>query len=481
VGRGVLGAELRQLPDGAGRGGPLLAAGRLLACRGWFEVAPAGVDLGCRGDLGVPAAPAPGEAEDAGGRTGELARRPSGREPGLLQRRGREAGHLQDGVGLLRVFATGRARPFLLLDRGEHPAEDGHAREATPGGLAQGLEHCAGEIGGQGLAALHEVQRQGLLVEHALERDDGRVPGQRRDARQHLVQQQAQPVHVGPGIGRLAPDLLRRQVLGRREETASLGEGPEGARRQEQALAVVGQQDEALPPTPLRQDEDVAGLQPAVEQPTAVDPVEGRGHLGSDGEGRIHGQAADLGQQPGQGGARLDEVQDRVRADPARTRTKVMDRQRMVRVGAGGQAGMAAEDCQPLAVRGQLGAVELQRVAGAEQRVLRAVHLPGWAFADEGGQQVAVLDRAAEQRVPGGGLLLQQLAAIERAETLGSLVLSFALRTDLQSCLRPGRFPSVLGHGTGRVPSNHPHQTLRGLEAVTGVCAASLRTGHPRL
>ncbi|MEZ5061445.1 MAG: hypothetical protein R2700_08020 [Solirubrobacterales bacterium] len=103
---------------------------------------------------------------------------------------------------------------------------------------------------------------------------------ERRPAGQHLVEDAAEGVDVGAGVDALTLDLLGRDVVERADEPA--GRGQRGAARLVEPLrqAEVGQEGVlgrilALP----RLDEDVAGLDVAMDETARVSDVEGTSDL----------------------------------------------------------------------------------------------------------------------------------------------------------------------------------------------------------
>ena len=99
----------------------------------------------------------------------------------------------------------------------------------------------------------------------------------RRMARQHLVQHAAERVDVGArGDLLLGGRLLGAHVVRRAERQAGLGHPPAGRRAHRQRDAEVGDHRPAV----LQQD--VLGLDVAVDHAVAVRVVERVGHVGGD-------------------------------------------------------------------------------------------------------------------------------------------------------------------------------------------------------
>ena len=100
-----------------------------------------------------------------------------------------------------------------------------------------------------------------------LHRDlDGRLAGERDDAGEELVEDDAGRVEIGALVDRGSPRLLGREILSRPDDRARLGHlagpGPGDAE--------VGHLD-----APLAVDEDVVGLDVAVDDPVLVGVPEG--------------------------------------------------------------------------------------------------------------------------------------------------------------------------------------------------------------
>ena len=76
---------------------------------------------------------------------------------------------------------------------------------------------------------LQRRQRGRLRVHDVADQARGAVPRERPLARQHLVEDRAQRPEVGPRVGRLPLDLLRRHVLQRADDGPFAREGPASA------------------------------------------------------------------------------------------------------------------------------------------------------------------------------------------------------------------------------------------------------------
>ena len=160
----------------------------------------------------------------------------------------------QLGAGGRAVVGVARQQ---AVDEVDEPAGDRRAQAAEVGRVAL------------------QPGERGVGVGLAEERD---APGEA------LVQHQAERVQVGPTVELAAADLLRRQVLGRAHhhvvarEVLAGGVEPLGD-------AEVGQQHAAV-----RRDEDVAGLDVAVDEAGVVGGVEGGGDARADVDRQLGAQ-----------------------------------------------------------------------------------------------------------------------------------------------------------------------------------------------
>ena len=170
----------------------------------------------------------------------------------------------------------------------------GSGRGSSPAVAMNETASCAGvgPVGRLGQAgplerALEQPERVGHL--HGLadpghQRGDRRVGRERHRAGDGLDQGEAEGVDVGPAVDRLALGLLGRGVAGRAEHRA-LGLGP-GRLGQGPGQAEVGDAEAAVVA-----EEEVGGLDVAVDEPAAVGVVEAPGGLEADEEGLRRGEA----------------------------------------------------------------------------------------------------------------------------------------------------------------------------------------------
>ena len=173
-------------------------------------------------------------------------------------------------------------------DDGGHGAALAEAQEVGPellgrlvpllAVLGHGLENDGFE--GRGQRRVERARRWRVLL-HVLVGDGyGVVAGERRLARDHLVEHDAEGVDVAPAVDRRALGLLGREVGGRPHDRAGLGQvllgvgGPGDAEVGDLHVAVGV-------------DEHVARLHVAVHDAVAVGEGEGGGHVGGDVRGAV--------------------------------------------------------------------------------------------------------------------------------------------------------------------------------------------------
>ena len=119
-------------------------------------------------------------------------------------------------------------------------------------------------------------RRLRFLLEVREDRRDVRRAPERELSRQRLEQQAAEGVDVGPAVDGIATDLLRRDVVDRAHELA-VRRGPV---RHALGQAEVG--EVAVLPPVGKIDEDVGGLDVAVDEPPRVGRVQRTCHLRHD-------------------------------------------------------------------------------------------------------------------------------------------------------------------------------------------------------
>ena len=186
---------------------------------------------------------------------------------------------------------------------------------------------------------------------------------------EQFVRDDPQRVQVGPRVGRLAADLLGREVLDR----ARHGARPRVLRVGERTGETeIGELHDAV-----GRDEDVLGLEVAVDDPFRVRVLEGRERLADD-VGRLRGR-----EPP----ARVQELADRPSADvlhdhvvDAVDRPPVVHRHDVRMVEGGGRAGFAAEPFDEAGVARQRTVEDLDGDLAREDGVVRAedlAHAPG--------------------------------------------------------------------------------------------------------
>ena len=253
-----------------------------------------------RGDLFGVVSPG-GEGEDAGEdrADGDRAADPGEQQPAAAASalRGRGAGRATvpsaaGERGGLRL--NGRGREHGLCTRVD-PSRDRDAvrergGEGAGGGPAGGgvLGERTPQGGGDRLGdAGVDGRHIGRVLVHDLEHEAGALALEGRAAGQHLVGDDGEGVDVGGGGEVLAAHLLRGHVAWRAHGEAGHGEagGVEGA-----GDAEVGEGGATA-----GVDDDVAGLDVAVDHALSVGVVEGAGELGDDAAGLGWGEGSALG------------------------------------------------------------------------------------------------------------------------------------------------------------------------------------------
>ena len=259
----------------------------------------------------------------------------------------------------------------------------GRRRVAVVGDLLEGAEHDGVDLGRQ--AGDQGARGRGALVD---ERAHELVKGRRqeRDApREQVVERRAESVDVRASVGRaLVRDLLGRHVERRADHDARLGQALARLVARE---AEVGEHGRAV----LAADEDVRGLDVAVEDPRRVDVVEAARDLLGDLEGAPPRDLA-----PG------DELVEALALD------ELEDAEERVALEAGGvdahDVALGLEARERLGLALEAGAVEL--VALLEERDLDRVARSGVVAAEEDGAHGSLaqglLDHVAGDPVAGG-------------------------------------------------------------------------------
>ena len=242
-----------------------------------------------------------------------------------LVRRGGGRGQIgpPDGVGGFIGLGPGGGP---ALQEQQQVAADVGRRPVTAGGvLLEAAHHYALELGRQVRVDAGGRGRLGgyMLVGHR----DGGLTGERGAAGQHLVQHHPQAVQVGALVGLVAAGLLGAEVGGGADHGTVFG----------QLLRVVpdprhpevGYLDRAV-----RRQQDVAGLDVAMDHPASMGHLQGGGHFGGD-LGRPAGQEPALVLEYVPQRAPLDQLHDDVVG--AVLLPPVVDRHdvRMAQVGGG--------------------------------------------------------------------------------------------------------------------------------------------------
>ena len=289
--------------------------------------------------------------------------------------------------GLLAVAGCGLADRHQALGRRRH--RSARCRERGTAEVAGGGEAIVGVLGhraGQdGVEARRRVRRavmqrgrvvvevgpQGRLVALALIR---------RHAGERVVEHAAQRVDVGARVEALAADLLGRDVAERPDPAAVAGgAGVRGHALGEPEVGQVG--------VVVGAEQDVGGLDVAVDDAARVRRVERAGHLGDDVRraGRVAGGAR---RARACAGRRLD-VAHRDVERPVVALARVVDRDDVGVVDRRRGARLADEAIAEVGVLGELRGDELQRDRAIEVELERSIDHPHAAAARDPQDAVA--------------------------------------------------------------------------------------------
>ena len=239
-----------------------------------------------------------------------------------------------------------------------------------PGVLGQGPHHHGRELGlarhlgrelQQGPGCGAHVLQQVVARVGALE---GQLPGQ------HPVGEDAQRVNVAPAVQRLAHGLLWREVLRRPQHHAHLAQAARVWVRLDEAGDAEVQKTGLLAARPRRED-DVFGLQVAVNNPLLMDGRQALGQL------HQHAAAALRLQRPG-----LQRLEQRLPLGQLHDETgallglsKVDDADDGRVLDAGQEAGLPAKALAHSRLLADFVAQHLERHLAAETHLLGEVHL----------------------------------------------------------------------------------------------------------
>ena len=187
-----------------------------------------------------------------------------------------------------------------------------------------------------------------------------------------MVEQAAERVDVGPRVDAAALDLLRRDVVDRADDVARLGQ------LRLRALDALGQA-EVGEEGGAALDQDVGGLDVAVDEPHAVRGVERRGDLAADVDRPVRAQAALAAQHGGEVGA-LDVLHREV--EQPVLLAGVVDRDDVRVLQRGGDPRLAVEALAEPGGLGELRGDDLDGRAAAQVDVLGPVDQAHAAAAD---------------------------------------------------------------------------------------------------
>ena len=207
------------------------------------------------------------------------------------------------------------------------------------------------------------------------------VAAEREVTDEHLVEQEPDGVHVGAGVARAPLDLLGREVA----RGADDGAGPrEVARARRLRDAEVGDLDRTF-----GRDEDVRGLDVAVDDPVAVRVVECGGHLARHAQRFGDGERAVVVDDAAQRGA-VDELHDDVGDVVVLARVVGRDDVGVSELGGGDR--LAPEPGPQPVVERQLGVEGLDRDATRQEDVVADPYGGHPATSDRADEPVAVTE-----------------------------------------------------------------------------------------
>ena len=216
------------------------------------------------------------------------------------------------------------------------------------------------------------------VLEMRVDRRDLGIARERHLAGQAPVQHAPQGVDVGAAVHVLAADLLGGHVVDGPDELS--GARDAGAGLQPLRHAEVGEERAVRRRARIRREQDVPRLHVAMDQPGGMGGIECRGRLRDQRDGAARFQPRLCSQEPFEIGA-LDvphrDVQDAVGL------ARVVDRDDVRMVEAGGDLGLADEALPERVVIRELWTEDLQRDLAAQPDVLRQVDDRHPATADD--------------------------------------------------------------------------------------------------
>ena len=342
--------------------------------------APAGRPVRTLPVLGVgPVVGAPG------GATGRYPPVAGGGRPGII------------GVPRLGVGVTTGPVVVMSWAWDGHPGElgldDRPGRRSILGSAGEQLVDQRGQAVRQRGAQSSEVRR--VTVE-AGQCGVGVGLAEERDATgEALVQHQPQRVQVGSPVELAAADLLGRQVLGRAHHDVVAGEVVAGGVGEALGDAEVGEQD-----APVRGDQDVAGLDVAVDQAGLVGGVERGGDAAADVHRQVRAEPLLLVEQLAQALA-VDQLHDHGLA--AAVGDGVVDGHDVRVVQPGDGDGLTAEPLGDDRVGGQRRLEQLDGHVAGQQRVVGQPHLGHASLRETSLQPVTLGEHRGRQRWRAGG------------------------------------------------------------------------------
>ena len=317
-------------------------------------------------------------ADDAGLGRGEAARRAVGRDHRSAERRGELVGALE-------------AADRVFLER-----------------LHRDLDEALGDVAlGGDHARIRRRQRE--VHEHHLR---GRVGLEREAAREQLEEDHADGVEIAAGVDRIAAALLGRHVVGGAADDArarDVGRADLGLHLRE--AEVDDLHEVAAGPHGL--DDDVLGLQIAVNDVEVVGLGEGGEHLAEDVDDALEGERPLFVDDAGQVFP-AEELHDQVELRAALAEVDHADRVRVIE--AAGGAGLGDEADRRALVAEEVRVDDLHRDRASEGLLLGPIDAAHTADADELEDPVAPGERGADQSVIAPTVELCDREAANRAK-----------------------------------------------------------------
>ena len=245
---------------------------------------------------------------------------------------------------------------------------------------------------------------------------------ERRAARQHLVEHDAERVKVTGGAGRIPHHLLGAEILRSPADHPGLGDCLPPGIAHELGDPEIEDLGELL--APLLDEEDVVRLDVPMEDPLLMRLFQRFETLEKDADCPCDGHRSVLPERAGKGTA-VEELH-RVIKEVSRCRTEVVQHDGMGILQRGHGLGFDQEALDRSLVAGHFAAQNLERHDSADQGLLRTIDDPHSALADSLSNHVAVVDGAAGQVFFGR---IDERASVDGADFRSAGILLIAFRT----------------------------------------------------